>query len=109
LQYRHIPEQVEGLEDHSHFTAEFVDIFGVGQHIGAVKEDLSAVGSLQQVDATQKCGFAAARGTDQADDVADLDFKIDVFQNFEAAEALLEIFDFEDGFRVSFRFNQPPW
>ena len=59
----------------------------------AVEEDLAGVGGLQQVDAAQESGLAAAGGSDDADYLALGGGKINILEHHVVAKGLLEMAD----------------
>ena len=90
---RHIVEQVEGLEHHAHMGAVLRGIDAPARHIGAVVEDLTAAGGLQQVDTPQQRGLAGAGSADDGNNVALLDSKVNIPQNLMGAKGLAEVTD----------------
>ena len=65
----------------------FVDV----TNLHAVDRDRAGIVRLEQVHASQHGGLAAARGTDDADDLAARDVQIDATQHLVLAEALAQV------------------
>ena len=51
-------EQVEVLEAHADFAANFVDLFQIVRQLDAIHKDLSSLMFFQTVDTTDHRGFA---------------------------------------------------
>ena len=62
------------LENHADFLAEFIDVLFGDESVIIV--DFSASGFFEVVDAAKESGFTAARGSDDGDTLAFLEFKI---------------------------------
>ena len=68
------------LEHHAHLLAVEVDIHGLVRQIHAVKIDGAGGGLLQQIQAPQQRGFAAAGGADDGHHLALADLQITIVQ-----------------------------
>ena len=98
FQGAHIGEEIERLEHHPHAGTEPVFILGTVRHGLALKNDLAATGGFQHIDAAQQRGFSGTGGSDHADDLALLHFKINVLQDLMGAEAFFQMLDLQDCF-----------
>jgi hypothetical protein len=103
LEDRHVREKVEALEDDPDVAAQGVDVDAWARGAIAVNADLAGIDLLKPIYAAQKGGFAAARGSDQADHLMLLDLEGEARQHLVRAEALVDIADLDerhDGWRV---------
>ena len=73
------------LEHHAHALAVDIDVDRRVGDIHAVKDDLPAGGMLQQVQAPQKGGFAAARGADHHHHLAPVNLRAYIAERHEHA------------------------
>ncbi len=96
FQNAHMGEEIEGLEHDADFAPQFVHVDARPRHSVALKHDLAAVNGLQSIDAAKQGGLAAARRTDEADDLVLLDLEIDPAQHGKRTEALLDFSEFEE-------------
>ena len=86
-------EQIELLEHHAHFHAEFRHIgFGV-ENIYIVHSDFTGVGMLQQVQAAQESALSRSGRTDDGDDLSPGDFGIHVAEHRSAVITFLQMLD----------------
>ena len=85
FQNGHMGEQVEMLEHHAHLLTVQVDVDLFGGEGGTVKGDLTAGGTLQQVQAAQEGGLAAAGGADDHQHIALMDIYAYAVQGVDAA------------------------
>ncbi len=62
----------------------------------SLEEDLPAVRGFQQVQATEKCGLAAAGGADDGHHLAPADLGGDALQHLQLAETLFQVPGFQN-------------
>ena len=89
-------EEVERLEHHAHLLAQAVCGIVPSKDVLAIDDDAAASGRVEQVESTQECALARARGADDGDDLALADIYGDVVQHVKAAVALLQVRDADD-------------
>ena len=105
IQNGHVREEVEVLEAHAHAAADGPDFgcrgidgavaaFGRADHGPAVDDDGTAVNRFQLAETAQEGTLAAARRADNGNDFPRFNVKGDVFQDFEAAEGLMDMIHF---------------
>ena len=92
-------EEVELLEYHADMAADEVDIGALGRDGLSVDGDVSSGRLFEPVDAAQERGLAGTGRSDDADDLARLDLEVDAVEDQVVAECLLELRDFDLGFR----------
>ena len=93
VQHGHVFEEVEILEDHSHFPPQGVGIVPRIEDVPSVHPDMAAGRTLQQVQAAEKRALARARRPDDRDDLAPLDLSVDILQDDGLSEALGQVLD----------------
>ena len=108
VQHGHVVEQVEALEHHAHLGAVGAGVAPRGRDVTAVEQHLAVRGRLQQIDAAQQRGFAAAGRADDAGHVARVDGKVHVTQNNMGAEALGEVAHLDNRLRHGLRLPSYP-
>src|SRR6185437_4175894 len=79
-------KQTEMLEDHGDAGGRLGDELGADAHLADIERD-------QAVDAAQKRGLAAARRTDDGDDLARTDVEVDITEHLERSVVLAEAVD----------------
>jgi hypothetical protein len=90
LQHGQMRKQVEALEHHADFAADFVDAPQVRTELDAVDDDLAFLEFLQRVDAADQRRFARARRAADHDALALGDIEVDVAQHVKIAVPLVE-------------------
>ena len=90
LQHGEMGENIELLEHHADALAVPAQVLGLGVHFRPVQQDLSRAGRLQQVQAAEKGGFAAAGGADHGDHLAPVDLLVNAPEHLKGAEILFE-------------------
>ena len=96
FQNGHIIEQIKTLENHADFGAVLRQIKIFVHNIFSMVQHIAAAGCFQKIDAAQKRGFAAAGGTDDADDIAFVHLEINIVQNFVVAKVFAQMLYFYD-------------
>ena len=87
-------KQVELLEHHAHTEQYLGGRLGVGaDQIHVVVEYLSTGGLLQQVEAAQEGGLAAAGGSYDGHHLTGLDLNVDAFEHLMVLETLFQPLD----------------
>ena len=76
--------------------AQRVDVDPPPADAVAVEADLAAFDRLECVDAAQQRRLAAARGTDEADDLVQVDVEVDAAQHLVRAERLVHVAELEE-------------
>ena len=97
VEHGHVREQVVGLEDHPHPAPDPARVHPRVGDLLVLEPDAAVVDGLQQVQAAQQRGLAAARGADQADHVVRRDVEADVAQHHLVAVRLAEVLDPQQG------------
>ena len=86
-------EEVEALEDHAHFLADFAYV-GVGARDAILLDpDLAGVEVLEPVHAAQEGALARAGRADDEDDLALGDLEVDAPEGLDLAEVLARVLD----------------
>ena len=78
---RHVGEEVKVLEDHSHLSADRVDIGILVGEICSLENDMAAGRHFQKVQAAQESGFSRARRADDDDLLALADILCDAVED----------------------------
>ena len=84
-------EDVEVLEHHAHLLTVQVNVNTLCGDVLSFKEDVSAVGYLQQVQAAQKGALAAAGWTDDGNDFSFGDVFADALEDLKLPKAFMKI------------------
>ena len=103
IQHAVLREEIEVLEHQTEVQALFLQFLfggaladgGVKDHV-AVDDDLALVGELQRVETAQQRRLAGAGGTDDGQHLALLEGEVDALEDFGLAEALIDIFHFQN-------------
>ena len=96
VKYRHVGEHVKILKHHAHALAELAGVQLFVGDVLALEVDLSLGGLLQQVQAAEKGGLAAAGGADDGDHFATADGGGNALEHLQVAEALFQVFGADD-------------
>ena len=70
FKHRQVVEEIELLEHHADLLSVLVHIKALGRDVLALEVNFAGGGLLQEVQASDKGGLTAARGTDDDDHVA---------------------------------------
>ena len=95
-------QQIEFLEDESDLALAHAGALGVGERgqIVAIEHDAAAIGAGEAAQQIKKCGFAAARGADDADELALLHAEGNAAQRLDLDLAdvvgLAQVFGFDE-------------
>ena len=93
----HVVEQVELLEHHAHpLTAVINGLALDGADVRAVKEDLAGGGLLQQIQAAEEGGLAAAAGTDDGDHLIFVEGGADPLEDLQLVEFFLQVHNLQN-------------
>ena len=84
-------ENVEMLENHSHFLAVKVNIDFFACNIGSLEDNASGIGSFKHIEAAKEGGFSAAGRSDYGDNLLGSNVFVNTFKNLEVAEAFIKI------------------
>ena len=98
IQDGEVIEQVEALEDHSHFCPVIRQIEPAGLDILPVEVNGTGGRFFKQVDAAEQCGFSGTGGADDADDIPFVRKKIDILQDEVPPEPFFKMGYFDDLF-----------
>ncbi|MNL50107.1 hypothetical protein D3C87_1730950 [compost metagenome] len=99
LERRHMGKQVETLKHHGHPGADAPDAFAGCIDAIAMNPDLAALIGLKPVDAAKQGRFAGSRRADDADDLALFHREGNVVDDFDRAETLADVLQFDDAHR----------
>ena len=100
-----VREEVELLEDHADFAAQFAGLAdGAGEYF-AVYADAAFLVGFQVVDAADEGGFARAGRAADDEALALRDVEVDVFQGVEASVPFVEVLYADDDFVGVHRFS----
>ena len=102
LQHRQVVEQVELLEYHPHLLSVPVHIKALGRDVLSFKENGARCGLLQQIQASDKCGFAAAGGADDDHHIPLGNGFVQPVEHCQLAELFLKALDFKQNIIVHF-------
>jgi hypothetical protein len=86
-----VREEVEGLEDHAHFAAEFRQALAFGRQRFAVEGDGAGVDRLEAVDRPAQRRLAGPGRPDDDDHLAALHRKVDIPQHVQRAEPFVDV------------------
>ena len=84
-------KQVKLLKHHSHFLTQLIDLLEIMHGGNALDDDIPLGRHLQQVDAAQKGGFAAAGRSDHTYAFAAADMGSYSLEHFKLAEIFVKI------------------
>ena len=87
----HVRKDVEVLEHHAHLLTVQVDVDTLCGDVFSFKEDVSAVGYFQQVQAAQEGALAAAGRTDDGNDLSFGDVFADALEDLKLPKAFMKI------------------
>ena len=87
----HVWKQVELLKHHPHLLPQLIDLAQVLHHRDPLDDDIPLRRDLEEVDAAQEGGFAAAGRADHADTLALVHMGVDPLEDLEFPEILVEI------------------
>src|SRR6266566_3405975 len=96
---RHMGEQIERLEHHSHLGAELGEVDAVAGDRLAVDAYFSLLDGLEAVDAADERALARARGAADHDHLGGCHVERDVLQHVERAEPLVDLLELDGGDR----------
>ena len=88
-----VVKQIELLEYHTDFLTVNINIHLHVRQVLALEHDRTAGRIFQTVDASQKCGLAAAGRADDCNHITLINIQIDALENFVVAECLGEVFN----------------
>ena len=86
LQRRHVRVERVGLEDHGDIAVAGIDM----GHVAPADEDGALARFLEPGDQAQRRRLAAARGTEQREELARRDVEVDAFHGDDAARETLD-------------------
>jgi hypothetical protein len=98
-----VRKQVEMLEDHSDFAANFVNLFQVRGQFHAIDNDASDLMLFQAVDAPDHRRLAGSRRPADDDALFAQDLKVDVAQDVKIAVPLVDVRELDCNRRVELR------
>ena len=93
VEHGHVVEEVEGLEYHTNLGAVQGQLFEDLHNILTAVLNVTTGGMLQKVHAANQGGLAAARRTNDTNNVTTMNIEADALQDFSFAKGFLQIAD----------------